>query len=142
MALTRRQGLMGIVGSIFAGPEVGKEVINLIGDKSNLPKWKAEQYAMTGVDKGNDIRINPIWKEEKRTQLLKLINGDLEDWQKQELERDDISENTSLVRLKAFKSVSNVVKNIWHNEHMKQHKINNWIEQAKKEFFDIFGFKP
>lgn len=138
MKVTRRTGLGAILGGMFAGPSVAKDMVNSTRDLGMVnTKWPG-----AATDNTKDNYLEKMAEEAKQINKMKeeaenTIAGKFNEYQKNRL-RDT---GRTKYDIASLKSVTKATKSRMWESHQKQQMKQIWIEEAKQNLLRFLGWK-
>lgn len=139
MKLSRRKIFGVAIGGAVAGPEMAKQAMNSVMSQGStqLGGTGPSSFEYNGIDRVSGTEIKTLSQEDylskRKANLLKIINGEFEDYQKEELELLHRVNHKGDMDIQNFKSISNAHKQLMGIEHQRKCMIQDWQKKARKE---------
>lgn len=141
MKLNRRGAIGTMLGGLFAGPSTLKAAAAGYTNMGGVASRAGYEYANKpgGLDFVNSAEREASHNESiiKQYHLAqKQLRGELEDWQKEQLEEYRISTGRDM-NVHCLKSVSDNAKEVIHNRRNIEKQKHQWIREAEKTIRNI-----
>ena len=143
--MTRRQGIMGMLGGIFAGPEAAKEVASTLAKASRSFMTAGSQLDARIGSTYDEVKMiaDKLLHEKQRieeniAQARDILNGKFTGWQKDNLER-----NMDCTRqdISSLKSITKAAKERMFQEHTKRRERESYIREAQQTLERLLNWK-
>lgn len=141
MKFSRRKAMGVATGALIAGPQAAKEAIM---SNPGMPHPFPPSSLLSGdgaTIQGTEATIDPYYIENRKNELLEIINGKFNDYHLNELHSVDQMGHRKQVEINSFKSISEVYKQEMRIKHEKEIYKKNWIRDAKKDLANLLGIK-
>lgn len=129
MKLSRRGAMGAGLGAVVAAPRLVQQAQQQV-DKAPFPS-----FYKTAGDNAAEGALKQLqeaeYTENRKKHLYKILNGEFDEWQQNELDSLDIDYQW-FYDIDDLKSVSNTHKIQMKRKLIKERKKKEWIEQAKR----------
>lgn len=131
MKISRRKSLWAIIGGIMA-PSLANKT-GTFGGRAFPPSPAMSDYGYGEAKAEQTGAIDIFYKQRRISELQKIVNGQFNEWQNEQIERHKRSHLYQETHINSLKSTSDAYKaRMAHNNHIKNLKENFKLEAAKE----------